>query len=121
MPVWREKEDQQNGSNSRKRSSAKAGLEKGTMLELANTASSPLKPGVEESKENKERSKAQKQLLLTKSPAEPGVGLAVPPPPPTYVPPKELKRQKKGTTDNGKARDAEDKVAGSSGERRQEQ
>jgi hypothetical protein len=98
------------GSNlgdSRKRGSAEAGLDdkaEEQSEELADTGSSPLK-GVAPIAKADGESSAKKHLNMA-------VEEHVPPPPPAYVPPKELKRQKRAEA--AKSKSAKGSVSGES-------
>jgi hypothetical protein len=71
---------------SRKCRAGEAGLEKGSVLELEDSASIPLKP-LGEGVETEPRAGAKKQLFLT-AVADGDNRMGVPPPPPEYVPQK---------------------------------
>jgi hypothetical protein len=120
MSVWKEKEAAEpNASGLKKRSSAEAGLAEGQGSELADTASSPLKPVAEEQRVANPGTNTKKQLLLEATAHIDAADMDVPPPPPAYVTPREQKKQRKTDRSGVETRTQTRHGAGSEAGRRQ--
>ncbi|TVT97494.1 hypothetical protein EJB05_57259, partial [Eragrostis curvula] len=93
--MWRRKPRSDDNTMSRKRHSQEAGLDEAAE-EVADTASSPLKP-VDEEARKEDTPTAKKKLVLSEGEGELNV-TGVPPPPPQYISPRERKKAKASTT-----------------------
>jgi hypothetical protein len=89
--------------------------------ELEDSATSPLKPGGGDVGNDRGQTKVQRQLLLLGSVEEAEAVVGIPPPPPEYIPPKELKRQKKSGKGGSEQVKQAPKEAGSAPEHRRDQ
>jgi hypothetical protein len=89
--------------------------------ELVDSATSPLKPGGGVEGSDRGETKVQRQLLLLGSVEEAEAMVGTPLPPPEYIPPKELKRQKKSGKGGSDQVTQASKEAGSALEHRRDQ
>jgi hypothetical protein len=101
--------------------SGDAGLVTDKGDELVDSATSPLKLGGGDEGSDRGQTKVQRHLLLLGSVEEAKAVVGIPPPPPEYIPPKELKRQKKSGKGGSDQVTQASKEAGSALEHRRDQ